>query len=86
MSTVANREAERSLHAEREERPDEFQQLIGRYREAVRRYLDSASLRQAAREIGLSPTGLQKFCDGAQPYIPTIRKLREWYAVHRQGE
>ena len=29
----------------------------------------------------MSPTGLQKFIDGSQPYGPTVLKLRQWYAL-----
>ena len=48
-------------------------------REASRTYVDATSLRQAARDIGMSPTGLRGFLDGAAPYVKTERKLRAWY-------
>jgi hypothetical protein len=48
-------------------------------REAARLFVDSTSLRQAARDIGMSPTGLRGFLDGADPYVKTARKLTEWY-------
>jgi hypothetical protein len=48
-------------------------------REAARLFVDSTSLRQAARDIGMSPTGLRGFLDGADPYVKTARKLAEWY-------
>jgi hypothetical protein len=54
-------------------------------RAALWRYLDGESLRQTAREVGMSPTGLSNFLNGAQPYTPTVRKLRKWYEEHRQG-
>jgi hypothetical protein len=48
-------------------------------REAARSYVDATSLRHAARDIGMSPTGLRGFIDGADPYVKTARKLTEWY-------
>lgn len=45
---------------------------------AARARTEATSLRGAAREIGMSPTGLRKMLDGAQPYSPTIRRLRKW--------
>lgn len=48
-------------------------------REASRTFVDATSLRQAARDIGMSPTGLRGFLDGAAPYVKTERKLRSWY-------
>jgi hypothetical protein len=48
-------------------------------REAARTFVDATSLRQAARDIGMSPTGLRGFLDGADPYVKTERKLRAWY-------
>jgi predicted phosphohydrolase len=58
-------------------------------REAARLYVDATSLRHAAREIGMSPTGLRGFIDGADPYVKTTRKLTEWYVrelQNRSGE
>ena len=48
-------------------------------RQAARLYVDATSLRNAAREIGMSPTGLRGFIDGADPYLKTKRRLTEWY-------
>jgi hypothetical protein len=28
----------------------------------------------------MSPTGLSKFLDGSEPYMPTLRKLRQWHS------
>ncbi len=39
----------------------------------------SMSLRSVAREVGMSPSGLQKFMDGSVPYLPTRQKLERWY-------
>ena len=52
---------------------------IGTLRQAARLYVDATSLRHAARDIGMSPTGLRGFIDGADPYVKTTRKLTEWY-------
>ena len=41
-----------------------------------------STLRSAAREIGMSPTGLKKFIEGTDPYGPTLRRLRKWYVHH----
>jgi hypothetical protein len=56
-------------------------------REAARLYVDATSLRNAARTIGMSPTGLRGFVDGADPYIKTTRKLTEWYVseIHNRS-
>ena len=48
-------------------------------RQAARLYVDATSLRNAAREIGMSPTGLRGFIEGADPYLKTKRRLTEWY-------
>lgn len=55
-------------------------------REAARHFVDSTSLRQAARDIGMSPTGLRGFLDGADPYVKTARKLTEWYVRDAQRQ
>lgn len=55
-------------------------------REAARTYMDATSLRQAARDIGMSPTGLRGFLDGAAPYVKTERKLRAWYLREAQRQ
>lgn len=55
-------------------------------REAARLYVDATSLRHAARGIGMSPTGLRGFLDGADPYMKTARKLAEWYVREAQNQ
>jgi hypothetical protein len=55
---------------------------ISTVRERVAHAIEGASLRAVAREIGISPTGLQNFADGGTPYRGTRRKLVEWYTVH----
>ena len=48
-------------------------------RQAASWSVAAASLRQVAREVGMSPSGLQKFLDGAGPYSATRKKLEHWY-------
>ena len=48
-------------------------------REVAASRVENTSLRQVAREIGMSPTGLKKFLEGTAPYSPTVRRLRNWY-------
>lgn len=60
-----------------------------RLREAVALRSEATSVRQVAREIGLSPAGLQKFIDGAAPRSRTRRLLELWFArqvIQRKGE
>lgn len=68
-----------NLHTFRDSDPDAFARLIGRLRDAASAYVESTSLRQAAREIGMSPTGLGNFLSGTEPYLTTVRKLRDWH-------
>lgn len=56
--------------------------LIPVMREAVTERVERTSLRTAAREIGMSPSGLKKFLDGNMPYTKTIHRLRRWYLQH----
>jgi hypothetical protein len=58
------------------------QRLIPLMREAVTERAERTSLRAAAREIGMSPSGLMKFLDGGTPYTKTIHRLRRWYVQH----
>ncbi len=57
---------------------------VSRLRGAVSRSVLATSLRHVARDVGMSPTGLQKFISGAQPYSATMKKLVLWYA--RSGQ
>jgi hypothetical protein len=75
-------ESDTSLHAMRERDPEAFAREIESIRSALREYLEFASLRQVSREVGMSPTGLSNFVNGADPYVRTVRKLREWMAAH----
>jgi hypothetical protein len=51
-------------------------------RQAVAQRAERTSLRAAARELGMSPTGLKKFLDGGAPYTKTLLRLRRWYLQH----
>ena len=50
-----------------------------RYRRAVRDAVARTTLRGVALQVGMSPTGLQKFLDGTNPYGKTKERLRFWY-------
>lgn len=50
-----------------------------RMREALAARVEATSLRHVAREVGMSPTGLQKVLGGADSYSRTRRKLERWY-------
>lgn len=52
---------------------------LDRLRNAVEGGVAARSLRSVAREVGMSPSGLQKFREGATPYSSTRRKLEQWY-------
>lgn len=52
---------------------------VDELREVIAARLASMSLRSVARAVGMSPSGLQKFVDGAVPYLPTRQKLERWY-------
>lgn len=54
-------------------------------RDALRRDLDDTSLRDLARQIGITPTALANFRDGAHPYQKTLAKLRRWMAARRRS-
>lgn len=49
-------------------------------RSALRQRIEVTSLRTAAREVGMSPTGLRGFVDGSDPYVKTVRRARAWFA------
>ena len=54
-------------------------EVLNRIREAASLIRTETSLRKVARDVGMSPTGLSKFMEGAQPYAHTYSKLRNWY-------
>jgi hypothetical protein len=48
-------------------------------RAAVRTAIENSSVRQVARDVGMSPTGLTMALEAENPRAATMRKLREWY-------
>lgn len=57
--------------------------LLQQIRAAANAARERTSLRAAAREVGMSPTGLSNFLRGSKPYPGTLRKLQAWYV--REG-
>jgi hypothetical protein len=55
---------------------------IERLREAVTIRVQATSLRSVARQVGMSPSGLDKFLNGGMPYQKSRRKLFDW--LHRE--
>ena len=55
-----------------------------RIRQTAELRVQETSLRQVAYRIGVSPMGLKKFLDGANPYEANRRKLVDWF-VREQG-
>lgn len=53
-----------------------------RIRRALDREESRSSLRELARTLDVSPTGLRGFLDGAEPYVKTGEKYRRWYLEH----
>ena len=58
-------------------------QELSSIRDAVRIAVRQRSLRAVARQIGMSPTGLQGVLDGAIPYGKTRDKLATWFAIEQ---
>ena len=50
-----------------------------RFRHAVREAIAFSPLRAVAKDVGMSPSGLQKFLEGTKPYGKTKERLRFWY-------
>jgi transcriptional regulator with XRE-family HTH domain len=48
-------------------------------RNRVEQAIQNSSLRQVARQVGMSPGGLKLFVTGTTPYSPTLRRLNQWY-------
>ena len=55
------------------------QALVPKIREAVIARIEKTSLREIARQVGMTPSGLDKFINGAEPYRKSRRKLEAWY-------
>lgn len=55
---------------------------VPRLRDAVQLRVEATSRRATAREIGVTPRGLELFLSGAKPQAKTLSKLIEWYAAH----
>jgi hypothetical protein len=53
---------------------------LERFRTALEAAIARSSLRAAAGDVGMSPTGLSKFLSGGQPYGKTLERLRNWYS------
>ncbi|HEX8905579.1 MAG TPA: hypothetical protein VF771_12085 [Longimicrobiaceae bacterium] len=51
---------------------------LERLRETVANRVQATSLRSVARQVGMSPTGLEKFLAGGTPYARSRQKLQEW--------
>jgi hypothetical protein len=48
-------------------------------RDAMTEAVKAFGLREMARAVAMSPSGLQKFIDGAEPYPKTRRRLEPWF-------
>lgn len=68
-----------SVDEEMSVRPDAAPDELERFRIALESEIERASLRAMARRLKMSPSGLQKFLDGARPYGKTVARLRRWY-------
>jgi hypothetical protein len=66
--------------------PDDVVASDDLLRRAVRQAVEATSLRGVARELAMSPSGLQKFYEGATPLPLTRRKLERWYAATRAAQ
>lgn len=58
---------------------------VPRIREAAQARADASSRRAVAREIGLTPRGLDVFLAGAKPHPRTLEKLLRWYRDQVEG-
>lgn len=58
------------------------QPSIDRLRNAIVLRVQATSLRAVARQVGMSPSGLDKFLSGGTPYTKSRRKLFDW--LHRE--
>jgi hypothetical protein len=58
------------------------QPSVDRLRNAIILRVQATSLRSVARQVGMSPSGLDKFLSGGTPYTKSRRKLFDW--LHRE--
>ena len=56
---------------------------LERLRETVATRVQATSLRSVARQVGMSPSGLEKFLSGGTPYSRSRQKLQDWW--EREG-
>jgi len=56
---------------------------LERLRETVALRVEATSLRAVARQVGMSPSGLEKFLSGGTPYSRSRQKLQDWW--EREG-
>jgi hypothetical protein len=63
-----------------------FIELLPAIRACLRLRIQGGSLRQVAREVGMSPSGLNNLVEHEerQPYGKTITRLLHWYAEYGQ--
>ena len=61
------------------------QTSVDRLRDAVSLRVQATSLRSVARQVGMSPSGLDKFLSGGTPYAKSRRKLFDWLQRERSN-
>lgn len=61
------------------------QPSIDRLRNAIILRVQATSLRSVARQVGMSPSGLDKFLSGGTPYSKSRRKLFDWLQRERHN-
>ncbi|HEX8393590.1 MAG TPA: hypothetical protein VF665_14695 [Longimicrobium sp.] len=61
------------------------QTSVDRLRDAVALRVQATSLRSVARQVGMSPSGLDKFLSGGTPYAKSRRKLFDWLQRERSN-
>ena len=58
---------------------------MAQLRHALQDAVEASSLRETARQVGMSPSGLQKLLSGAEPYSATRQKLELWHSRSGRG-
>ncbi len=66
--------------------PDPELPSMTRVRDELTLRVEGTSLRNVAREVGMSPSGLDRFLDGSVPYAMSRRKLFSWWIRHAAEE